>query len=93
MGYGNNNGPRKIKIPSQKYTSCSGCKFHDQQLVRSGRDPIYKHDCTHPDSGHKKGFKLSFIGNLEENEVGIVVTPDWCPILKPKQNEEGKATS
>lgn len=93
MVYRNNEGPQKITIPQQGFTTCSGCKFYDKQMVRSGRDPAYRHNCTHPENGQDKKFKLSFTGNLEENNLGIVETPNWCPFLKLKQNEEGKTTS
>lgn len=82
-----NDGPQKVNIPQQSFTSCSGCKFLDHRLVKSGRDPIYRNDCVHPENGQSKAFKLSFTGNLHENSIGIIVTPDWCPFLKSKTNE------
>lgn len=88
-----NEGPQQITIPQQSFTTCSGCKYFSRKLVRSGRDPVYRCDCTHPDNGQDKAFKLSFTGNLIENDIGVVVTPEWCPFLKPKENEEAKTTS
>lgn len=76
----NNEGPTRTTIPSQTFNSCHGCKYHDSRMVRSGRDPIYRHDCTHPDNGQDKAFKLSFTGNLSENKFGYVETPSWCPL-------------
>lgn len=66
-------GPQEVTIPSRSYESCSGCTFHKQKMIHSGRDPLYSHDCTHPDILASKfhGFK----GNLPNEDV----TPEWCP--------------
>lgn len=89
MSYGNNEGPRQTTIPQQSFTTCSGCKYFSHRLVISGRNPQYANSCEHPES---KYSHRHFDGNLHENHLGIVETPDWCPILNPKQNEEGKTT-
>ena len=68
---------RTVKI--EAYTTCAGCKYHSYRLRRSGRDPIYAHDCNHPLAEIKGGF-LS--GNLEPDIDDRLITPDWCPFLK-----------
>lgn len=80
--YPNNEGPQSVKIPEQNVVTCSGCKYHDHKLVRSGRDPVYRDDCVHPENGQDKAFKLSFTGNLKKNMTGFIITPDWCPFKK-----------
>lgn len=88
MRYGDNEGPQKTTIPQQSFTTCSGCKYFSRKLVKSGRNPIYASTCEHPES---KKDGTYYRGNLTENHLGIVETPDWCPILN-KKNEEGKTT-
>jgi hypothetical protein len=47
--------------------------------MKSGRDPIYAHNCDHPDAPGNYDFRgnLIFI-------FGKVETPDWCPIGERK---------
>jgi hypothetical protein len=66
-------------IPEQKYKSCYGCKWYKHYMMKSGRDPIYAHNCDHPDAPGNYDFRgnLIFI-------FGKVETPDWCPIGERK---------
>jgi hypothetical protein len=80
-----NEGPQILNIPQQSFTTCSGCKFLSHKLVRSGRDPIYAISCKHPDikySGHRDS------GNLNQNHLGVIETPEWCPFKKQKDEKE-----
>jgi len=83
-------GPREVIIPEIKYLSCSGCKYLEHRMAKSGHDPIYVDNCIHPESEKSGTF---FRGNLNR---GIIIngidTPEWCPFLKNKteKNEEGK---
>ena len=81
----NREGPLKIKIPMTFKFDCLGCKYHDMRMVRSGLDPVYRHDCTHPEAP-KSPMKLSFTGNIGKTTD----TPDWCPFLNRGNDEEGK---
>lgn len=77
MSYPNQEGPVNRMIPAKLYTTCSGCKYHKRNLVKSGNDPIYCDDCTH-ESAPQSPMKLSFTGNLN-NYDGHVTPGDWCP--------------
>lgn len=84
--YGQNEGFTIITIPEQRFKSCSGCKFLERKMIRSGRDPVYANNCEHPQN-YNRIYRFSG-GNLTETEKGYVLTPDWCPFLKkqtPKQ--------
>lgn len=76
-----NEGPTVVTIPMQQCESCSGCKYLSHKLVKSGKDPVYANNCTHPEGREPK---YRFGGTLETNEFGVVVTPNWCP-FKIKQ--------
>jgi len=78
---GDQQGPTKIEIPASIQLSCIGCDFHNQRMVRSGNDPIYRHDCSHLDA-EEKPMKLSFTGNLPKDAS----TPQWCPFRKINQS-------
>ncbi len=81
MGNGSEQiGPRSLTIPQRQYQSCSGCKFYDYHMIRSGRDPIYARDCRHPNVPTEHKFNSWMRGNLGDNSD----TPDWCPVLKNK---------
>lgn len=71
----------KITIPAQSYNSCSGCNFYECSMMRTGRNPEFKHHCKHSDAPH--GNAASLVGNLTEEDH----TPNWCPFLK-KDNEQ-----
>jgi hypothetical protein len=78
MNWGKNEGPSNYTIPQQSFTTCSGCKYYSHHLVKSGRDPIYANSCEHPEINPRDSWR----GNLHENHLGVVVTPDWCPFKK-----------
>ena len=54
-----------------QYKSCGLCKWHQQKMIHSGRNPLYYHFCNHPRG--RDGLGENFIG---ENAH----TPDWCPV-------------
>jgi hypothetical protein len=87
----NNEGPHEVIIPSTRFTSCSGCKYFNRRLVKSGRNPIYASNCEHPEI-REEVKRFGFEGNLQENNLGIVETPNWCPYLNPKKNEAAETT-
>lgn len=78
---GDNEGPTVVTIPPQperKYNTCSGCKWYDYHMTKSGRDPIYAKNCRHPTTiSDLSKFGDLFRGNLYECKE----TPDWCPYL------------
>ena len=68
-------GSKKITIPEQTFETCYGCCYYKHYMVKSGFNPIYANSCQ-----HKESPLSSFdMGNLKENERGLVVTPNWCP--------------
>ena len=73
-----NEGPKQIVIPEQKFLSCSKCKYFERKLMKSGKHPHFRINCNHTDA-QLPGL---FCGNLTENTVGVVETPNWCPFLK-----------
>lgn len=54
-------GPYLGLNPATYFTTCSGCKYHEQTLCKSGNNPIYRHDCNH-EIAPPKPMKLSFTG-------------------------------
>lgn len=88
----NNDGPQPISIPEESFQSCSGCKYFEQHMVRSGRNPDYSYHCMHPDIKKEKGSLADYFnGNLQKDFRGWVKTPDWCPYKKPKADDAGQA--
>lgn len=71
-------GPTIQNIPARSYLSCSGCKFYDHHMVRSGQEPIYANDCTHPNVPKEHKFTSWMRGNLGDSKE----TPEWCPLEK-----------
>jgi hypothetical protein len=65
-------GPRKVVIPRQEYLSCSGCKYYDHHMLRSGMHPIYESVCIHPAT-------FTSIPRQLPDMVRDAETPDWCP--------------
>lgn len=70
-------GPVNAYRPIRIFTTCSGCKYHKHNLVKSGNDPIYRDDCTH-ETAPKEPMKLPFTGNLRKYDDAIE-PGDWCP--------------
>lgn len=75
-------GPEDYVIPRQEIKICQGCKYYSHRMVKSGRNPIYREDCTHPDVVRASLFSDN--GNLcgYEGRFNMIETPDWCPYLK-----------
>lgn len=72
-----NKGPITIKIPEINYKSCRECQYYKTQLVKSGREPEYNHNCEFPNLPNSIIHYLnSWGGNLFSNK-----TPTWCPYL------------
>lgn len=77
MSYPNQEGPINGIRPVEFYKTCTGCKYHEHNLWRSGTDPIYTDKCTHESApNHKKDF-LSF--NDLDNQNGYPEPGEWCP--------------
>lgn len=67
-------GPYEQIIPEQRQITCSGCKWLNNVLIKSGKDPIRSYNCTHKDAISKH------LGNLEQNILTGEITPgSWCP--------------
>lgn len=76
-------GPNLCLKPAKYYTTCSGCKYHKHNLVKSGNNPIYRDDCVH-ESAPKEPMKLSFTGNLRSYDHNVE-PGDWCPFSPVNQ--------
>jgi len=76
-------GPREIIIPEQRYKSCSGCKYYEYKLLKSGMDPVYHSVCNHPEIAEKN------IGAKRISDYkNPVETPEWCPFLQIQNQVE-----
>lgn len=58
------------------YRFCLGCKYLDETIIRSGRDPLRRYRCNHPQ------WKESPLIGIECR------TPRWCPFI-PKPEDTG----
>ena len=65
-----------IKTTERQYHSCLGCPHHQMEMKKSGKNPVYKHECTHSDipEFRKKKRKSGNLGTRGH-------TPNWCPFL------------
>jgi len=71
-------GPTKLFFPAREELHCSGCKYYDYHLVKSGHHPVYAKHCTHPTVEQSM---WCFEGNLPKDGI----TPEWCPYLKKNE--------
>jgi len=69
-------GPSVYTVSERKFLSCVGCQFTKQNLVCSGRHPIWETLCLHPE-----------IGEFPVGESYPPKTPDWCPLVKNPKPE------
>jgi hypothetical protein len=70
--------------------SCSGCDHYVRTMMKSGRQPVYRNACKHPDSIKQT---LGKFAKTETFEEGISFgennrTPDWCPVGQRPEGEE-----
>lgn len=66
-------GPKEVIVPEQRYMSCCGCVYYKRQMMKSGMNPVYESRCMHMDRG-AYGKKLSdWMGRME--------TPPDCPVI------------
>lgn len=80
-------GPEYVpehKVVVKAYTTCGGCRYYQSKMKKSGRNPEFNRWCEHSESKSRHSF---WGENLEADYDGIVHTPDWCPFLKDKTNE------
>ena len=71
-------GFEEITIPAITYKSYRKCKFYEHNMIKSGWNPIYSHNCTHSNIKNIKHPNIIFgEGNLENDK-----TPEWCPYIK-----------
>lgn len=82
----NQQGPKKIVIPEQRFYSCYGCDFHQNKLVVSGRNPKRADNCTHPEFPIKPN---EIVGNLSRDKDDHVKTPSNCPFIKSTKDSAG----
>lgn len=68
-------------IPEQKIKVCSGCEHYSRVLAVSGRNPVYKCDCVHPDVPLNISHEFLHGNILDDN------TPLWCPAGARKVNQ------
>lgn len=64
--------------------SCVFCRWHTSELIKSGRDPIREHCCTHP-SWHTQNSQHALSNDEEGRFIGRSDnTPYWCPVSQAK---------
>lgn len=73
-----NEGPHLVKIPANSFNTCGGCKWLKREMIHSGRNPKYYNRCSFKEIPTE--IKYINTKELEENEHGYVLTPDWCPV-------------
>lgn len=91
-------GPIEVIPPRPKpHLSCKQCNYYHKSMASTGgqrRAPTYYKSCTHPEAwegdSQLRGNKRSLIRRFERAEPGgvNVVTPQWCPFLRKKEEEE-----
>lgn len=69
----------EVVIPEVIYNSCHECDYYKLFMLQSGFNPIYAHNCNHPD--YRKSSSI-MSGNL-----GSDATPDDCPYHGKKINK------
>lgn len=84
MSYPDQEGPIIGIRQATTYKSCSGCKYHEHRLWRSGRDPEYIDICIH-ETAPKNKYSHLLISNLE-TEDGNVIPGEWCPFEPVNKN-------
>ena len=70
-------GPELVTIPATTFYSCSGCRFYNYDLIKSGMNPIYRRSCGHETAPISSGVMFGE-GNLPFDNK----TPEWCPFIK-----------
>lgn len=69
-------------IPEQTFKDCRSCQHHDNRLLKSGRNPIREHVCTHPNFVGNNQFMSSILGKTNGKKIGNdSKTPRWCPFI------------
>lgn len=71
-------------------TTCFDCKYHESNLMKSGKDPIYNHFCLHPESTETNENYTPLYLLLDDIKKVYIgkssTTPEWCPFLKNKKS-------
>lgn len=84
-------GPSELVVPAQRYMSCKGCKYLKSQMIRSGRNPEHKNKCLCPPNDKEYSVLYGPGKEIPKSYDGYrIETPEWCPILKTKEDETEK---
>ena len=67
-------GPRLEEIHIKKQV-CNGCDHHQQELFKSGREPVYWHYCNHARANDELMLRGGRRRIGESSD-----TPEWCPV-------------
>ena len=80
------------KIPEQVTKICNGCTYLKTDAMMRGHKSVTNNfACTHPDFNSEHQLMTTRPGRtIYFNHEGDCDTPNWCPFLKPKQNETTK---
>lgn len=87
---GKGEGPTLVK--PKPYYSCSGCKYFEQTMVRTGGlkgTPLYTKECYHP-SWENPPYRPLTNKGLRGVPFGNNTTPSWCPFLNNDNDNEGQ---
>jgi len=71
---GDREGPALITV---SHESCLGCKWHEQDMIKSSWRPEYQHSCNHPDADPRHRVYIdSYAARIGDSDR----TPNWCPV-------------
>ena len=92
MRIGDDEGPKEVVIPEQRYYTCLNCKFYDYKMIKSGGSfgdtyiPLYSHTCQALDITGKPVSEIEI--SLYRFELEGDTTPDCCPYLKAQKRND-----
>ena len=92
MRLGDDEGPKEVVIPEQRYYTCLNCKFYEFKMISSGGSfggtqmPLYSYTCQALDITGKP------VSEMENSLYGFQLdgekTPDCCPYLKAQKRND-----
>jgi len=95
--FGKRDGPIEVDPPKPKpYLSCKNCNYYHRSMASTGGQrgaPTYYKSCTHPEAWEEgSGLRSSHRSLVDgfgraQPEHQKLVTPQWCPFLRNKEEE------
>jgi len=82
----NREGPQMMIFNSER---CTGCKFHHNVLMKTGRNPVRWYYCQHPkilDTNKEYPPHWPLTKRSEGELIGETTeVPTWCPVNRKSQ--------